>query len=139
MGKGSGRRPLKVNKEKFDQSWDNIFGNVVPQKQFKTLVKVFSEGDYCPNKVMATVAGFEGDMQCDVSLTTSIDTHYTASLENLIASGKLECRTEGDNNVITYTLDRDVINEITTWALYYVTLKSLGLESVDVFEEVGDE
>ena len=26
MGKGSGRRPLKIDKEKFESNWDQIFG-----------------------------------------------------------------------------------------------------------------
>lgn len=26
MGKGSGRRPLKIDKDKFESNWDQIFG-----------------------------------------------------------------------------------------------------------------
>ena len=151
MGKGSGRRPQAVSDEKFYESWDAIFKKEIPEKVYKTYVRSFGQPGNSNNSVIVTITGYPDDMQCDVALTQGVAlvTAYTATLKTLIETGELTARDLTDDYVsytlpvieapVTLKIDRPLINEITTWALQYVTLESLGLEGVDVFEGANDE
>ena len=92
--------------------------------------------DYSNNRATVTITEYPDNVQCDVALTKGVTalTTYKATLKTLIETGELtardmtdECPASYYEEPLTVDLDRKLIDEITTWALQYVTHESLGL------------
>jgi len=130
MGKGSGRRPLQVGQDQFNDAWDSIFQPVIPEQFFKSHIKSFGEGNENWNAVIASVYEEQcgdGVMCCDLSITNANGAVLTASLAEANESGKLTC----DDDDFYYIIKPELLHEITTWALEYVSLETAGLRGED--------
>ena len=131
MGKGSGRRPLQVGQDQFNDAWDNIFQPVIPEQLFKSHIRSFGEGNENWNAVIASVYEEQcgdGVMCCDLSVTNANGVVLTASLAEANERGMMGACDAGN---FYYIIKPELLHEITTWALEYVSLETAGLLGED--------
>lgn len=149
-GKGSGRRPLRVELNTFETNWDRIFKNhdeycdahdrKYEDGECVDCTQAISEGEqssYYTPIPRAIVKSFGGDgngwsvivadlfpdkwrqkendivLSCEVSWTHAEHGHYRDTLDNLVASGKLDHETGYYEPVEVH---EDIINRIQQWA-----------------------